>query len=163
MQRPSTSPQRSTAKALTCGVLYILLNIGVCALSVNKRDIVHQSLTSDQVPSSKTPTSSTSQHNLTAPLSKIMSSGGTQAQQWMQHGRLLVQIVDTIFSLLHFPANVVPDFPMVLSPEEAEKSGVSADHLLVGPEYGGPGYPVAVEALHQLHCLVNALFIFSNV
>ncbi|RFU32373.1 hypothetical protein B7463_g3987, partial [Scytalidium lignicola] len=43
--------------------------------------------------------------------------------------------------------------PMVIPVEEVERSGISPDRLKVGEKNGGPGYPVIVEALHQLHCL----------
>ena len=64
-----------------------------------------------------------------------------------------------ISGLLIFPSRdwyiCPPDYAMVVSVDEAEISGIELDRLKVGEEYGGPGYPVVVEALHQLHCLVK--------
>ncbi|KIM98388.1 hypothetical protein OIDMADRAFT_167208 [Oidiodendron maius Zn] len=43
--------------------------------------------------------------------------------------------------------------PMLLTSEEAVKSGVSLDRVRVEEKDGGPGYPVIVEGFHNIHCL----------
>lgn len=43
---------------------------------------------------------------------------------------------------------------MLITSEEAVKSGVSLDRVRVEEKDGGPGYPVIVEGLHNIHCLV---------
>ncbi|OAP65240.1 hypothetical protein AYL99_01212 [Fonsecaea erecta] len=42
---------------------------------------------------------------------------------------------------------------IVLSVDEAKKSGLELDRVMVGEDYGGPGYVAFVEVTHQIHCL----------
>ena len=58
--------------------------------------------------------------------------------------------------MLMLITSVVIDRPVVLPESLAIKSGLNSDHVKVKKMYGG-GYPVFVEGLHQLHCLVGAL------
>lgn len=44
--------------------------------------------------------------------------------------------------------------PVVVSDDLAAKSGLGKNHVRIKDKYGG-GYPVFVEGLHQLHCLVS--------
>ena len=46
--------------------------------------------------------------------------------------------------------------PIVVSDALAAKSGLGKNHVRINDQYGG-GYPVFVEGLHQLHCLVSDL------
>lgn len=50
--------------------------------------------------------------------------------------------------------------PVVVSDALAAKSGLGKNHVRVKEEYGG-GYPVFVEGLHQLHCLVSGISLGS--
>ena len=43
---------------------------------------------------------------------------------------------------------------MIITEEEAVKSGIGRDRVRVDEKDGGPGYPVIVEGFHNLHCLV---------
>ena len=49
--------------------------------------------------------------------------------------------------------NNIPVGPIIVSDALAMKSGLGKDHVRIKDKYGG-GYPVFVEGLHQLHCLV---------
>jgi len=49
---------------------------------------------------------------------------------------------------------ILTDLPVVISDEEAAKSGLTANHTRRSSQFGG-GYPVYVEGLHHLHCLVR--------
>ncbi|OAG37494.1 hypothetical protein AYO21_08348 [Fonsecaea monophora] len=42
---------------------------------------------------------------------------------------------------------------IVLSVDEAKRSGLELDRVMVGEDYGGPGYVAFVEVTHQIHCL----------
>ncbi|EXJ72558.1 uncharacterized protein A1O5_03704 [Cladophialophora psammophila CBS 110553] len=42
---------------------------------------------------------------------------------------------------------------VVLTVDEAKKSGLELDRVMVGEDYGGPGYVAFVEVTHQIHCL----------
>ena len=44
--------------------------------------------------------------------------------------------------------------PVLIPDTLATKAGLTSDHVRVKDKYGG-GYPVFVEGLHQLHCLVS--------
>jgi len=46
--------------------------------------------------------------------------------------------------------------PFILPDHLATKSGLTQNHVQVKLKYGG-GYPVFVEGLHQLHCLVSTI------
>jgi len=46
------------------------------------------------------------------------------------------------------------DRSAIVPPDQAEKSGLSADHVQLNSKYGG-GFPANVEGLHHLHCLVS--------
>ncbi|KAF9883352.1 hypothetical protein FE257_003568 [Aspergillus nanangensis] len=41
---------------------------------------------------------------------------------------------------------------VTVPPEEAQRSGLTADHVQINEKYGG-GYPANVEGMHHLHCL----------
>ena len=47
----------------------------------------------------------------------------------------------------------IPDRPLALPESEAAASGLTTNHVKIKSEHGG-GYPVNVEGLHHLHCLV---------
>lgn len=51
------------------------------------------------------------------------------------------------------------DRSAIVPSDQAEKSGLSPDHVQVNGKYGG-GFPANVEGLHHLHCLVS---IFGDV
>ena len=44
--------------------------------------------------------------------------------------------------------------PMIITKDEAIKSGIPRDRVRLDEKDGGPGFPVVVEGLHNLHCLV---------
>lgn len=46
---------------------------------------------------------------------------------------------------------------VVISESEAERSGLRRDQVKISEEYGG-GFPVNLEGLHHLHCLVRLEF-----
>ncbi|KAN0099335.1 protein of unknown function (DUF3328) domain containing protein [Hyaloscypha variabilis] len=43
--------------------------------------------------------------------------------------------------------------PMIITKDEAIKSGIPRDRVRLDEKDGGPGFPVVVEGLHNLHCL----------
>lgn len=49
------------------------------------------------------------------------------------------------------------DRSAIVPSDQAEKSGLSSDHVRLNEKYGG-GYPANVEGLHHLHCLVSTVF-----
>jgi hypothetical protein len=50
---------------------------------------------------------------------------------------------------------VATDRPVVIPDSLAAKTGLTKDHVRIKEKYGG-GYPVLVEGMHQLHCLVSS-------
>ncbi len=89
-----------------------------------------------------------------------------QDQRSMQHGMRWVCGVHNLTTrfccgcrrLTHFLA----DKTAVLPESLAFKSGLTKDHAKRNANYGG-GYPVLVEGLHHLHCLVSLITPLTDV
>jgi len=93
---------------------------------------------------------------LTAGLYRRISIVKLAVQQWMRHGMISELAVRLLIFLFTIHTKFKTDRSILLPASRIQEAGLTSDHAHAREKYGG-GYPVYVEGLHQLHCLVSLI------